>query len=541
MLKGIQWLFTRISRAILSVPVRTKIAGIMAVPVLILGFGLNYWITSGLSAWLSYVLSDDRIQAAMTVGSRSTLLVTFLAAIFSLLLSLLLTDVLSQPILRLKKTAEQVAAGNFNTRAEVWANDEIGSLAISINKMIDHFDVFQEDLAQSNARLLALNRIALAADREAEIHDVLYIVLENLLELTGLPAGWVYLYDPELEKFHLASWCGDSPELQDHLLAAQPGNPTLCRCQSALQTDALGGDVVIRDCGRMEFCGFEPAAARHITIPIEARDNRFGVINLSFPAGLELAPETRQWLTSIGQQISEIVANAWLQMKLKEKEAARQALLESLVTAQEEERSRLARELHDQVGQSMTSLLVRMKAWERKAIQPEDQARFAALLEDAGGIIEQLRDISYSLRPPVLEDLGLPAALEALAASMAGEGGFQYEIDCPPLQQPLRPGEDLMLYRIAQEAFTNIVRHAAARQVRVALNQQGNLLQMQISDDGRGFDPARVNVTPNQRHLGLISMSERAELAGGWLEMFSSPGKGTLVRVSLPISLLEAA
>lgn len=540
MLNGIQWLFTRISRAILSVPVRTKIAGIMAVPVLILGFGLNYWITTGLSAWLSYVLSDDRIQAAMTVGSRSTLLVTFLAAIFSLLLSLLLTDILSQPILRLKKTAEQVAAGNFNTRAEVWANDEIGSLAISINHMIDHFDTFQEDLAQSNARLLALNRIALAADREAEIHDVLYIALENLLELTDLPAGWVYLYDPELERFHLASWCGDSPELEAHLLAAQVGNPGLCRCQSALQTDALGGDVVIRACGRMEFSGYEPAAARHITIPIEARDNRFGVINLSFPAGLDLSPETHQWLTSIGQQISEIVANAWLQMKLKEKESARQALLESLVTAQEEERSRLARELHDQVGQSMTGLLVRMKTWERKAVQPEDRAQFGALLESASSIIEELRDISYSLRPPTLEDLGLAAALEALAANMAGQGGFRYEVECPPLEHLLRPGEDLVLYRIAQEAFTNITRHAAASTVRVEIKQMGNLLQMQISDDGCGFDPANVSVTSGQRHLGLISMSERAELAGGWLEMFSSPGNGTLVKVSLPLRLLEA-
>lgn len=539
MFKGIQWLLARLSKAILSVPVRTKIAGIMAIPVLVLGLGLNYWITTGLSAWLSYVLSDDRIQAAMTVGSRSTLLVTFLAALLSLLLSLLLTDFLTQPILRLKKTAEKVAEGNFDTRAEVWANDEIGSLAGSINQMIDHFDAFQEDLARSNARLLALNRIALAADRESEIHDVLYIALENLLALTDLPAGWVYLYDPEYEKFHLASWCGDAPGLQEYLLAEQPGNPMLCRCQEALKADDLGGDVVIRACGRMEVCGYEPAAARHITIPIEARENRFGIINLVYPPERTLSPETIQWLTSIGQQISEIVANAWLQMKLKEKEAARQALLESLVSAQEEERSRLARELHDQVGQSMTSLLVRMKTWERNAIQPEDQARFGSMLEDASGIIEQLRDISYSLRPPALEDLGLPAALQALAASMAGEGGFRFEVDCQPLEHKLRPSEDLVLYRIAQEAFTNIVRHAEAHQVRVQLKQEGNRLLLQISDDGCGFDPARVNMEAGARHLGLISMSERAELAGGWLEMFSSPGHGTLVKVSLPLRLME--
>jgi methyl-accepting chemotaxis protein len=123
-----QWIYDRL----LAVPVRVKVVGIGLLPILILGFTLNYWITTGLSDWLSYILSDVRVQAAMAAGERSVTLITLLAAVASIFFSLLLSYILSRPILSLKEMAQQVASGNLNARAQIWARDEIGELAVAI-------------------------------------------------------------------------------------------------------------------------------------------------------------------------------------------------------------------------------------------------------------------------------------------------------------------------------------------------------------------------------------------------------------------------
>ena len=203
-------IFQKINKSIrqfvLSVPVRWKIIGIGILPVIILGVSLNYWITTGLSDWLSYILTDVRVEAAMGAGSRSVLFVTVIAAFLSLILLALLVHILNSPIDALKETAEEVAAGNYDSRAEIWAQDEIGALAAAVNQMIDNLVTTQEDLSQTNRQLAVINRIGLAADQENEIQDVLFIALESMLDLLGLEFGWVYLYDPEVDKHHLASW-----------------------------------------------------------------------------------------------------------------------------------------------------------------------------------------------------------------------------------------------------------------------------------------------------------------------------------------------
>jgi methyl-accepting chemotaxis protein len=121
-----QWFYD----GMLSVPVRVKVIGIGLLPILILGFTLSYWITTGLSDWLSYILSDVRVQAAMEAGQRSVNLVTFLAGIISIYFSLILSYILSRPILLLREMAQQVAEGNLSARAPIWAKDEIGELPL---------------------------------------------------------------------------------------------------------------------------------------------------------------------------------------------------------------------------------------------------------------------------------------------------------------------------------------------------------------------------------------------------------------------------
>ena len=521
-----------IGHLILSVPVRWKIIGIGILPVIILGFSLNYWVITGLSNWLSYLLTDIRVEAAMSAGSRSVIFVTFLAAAFSVLILTLLVHILTRPILALINTAESVAAGKTDTRAKIWAQDEIGALAISFNQMIDKLIAIQDDLTQSNRQLEAINQIALAVDQEVEIHDVLFITLENLLDLLNLDFGWVYLYDPEVHKHHLASWKNVPEFIQEFILSVEEGD--LCPSQIPAEVKDAPNQIQIQSCPRLESAGIEQARSSHISIPIEAREIHFGVINLYYPHPDDLDRETLALLEAIQTKISEVVANAWLEIKLREKEAARELLLQSLVTAQEDERAHLARELHDQAGQSLTSLLIQLKAMENLCENEALEGNLHKMQDVVAETINRIRDLSYQLRPPSLEEFGFGTAVHALAEEMTDQTDIKIRIK-DKLQQEVSPDLALVLYRIVQEGLTNIIRHAQANQVTIDLVQNGNLLHLVIEDDGKGFDPAQILPEEGKRHLGLISMHERAELIGGNMEMYSAPGEGTTIKVQVPL------
>jgi signal transduction histidine kinase len=307
-----------------------------------------------------------------------------------------------------------------------------------------------------------------------------------------------------------------------------------CSCQQDLTDHKIGDRVQMRACRRLEHCISPRISQQHLTIPIEAREQRFGAINLLYPTDREFSDEAIEVLSSIGLQVSEIVANAWLQLKLSEKEAARQLLLESLVSAQEDERKRLARELHDRAGQSLTHILVRLKAIERKSNQPEIQESLNSLEEIVSNTIDQIRDLSYRLRPPALDEFGLNAALRSLVNQMASEANIQVECGCE-LEETLSPQVEVMIYRIAQEGLTNVVRHARAKHIKVTLSKRLQQIYLGIEDDGIGFDSNQLPIDTHKRHLGLISMNERTELIGGTFHLYSAPGEGTKLEVFVPI------
>lgn len=523
------WLYN----AIISVPVRIKITGIILMTVITLGLSLSYWVTTSLSDWLSYLLTDVRVEAAMRAGSRSVILITILAAAFSLVIASFLTFLLTRPLTDLRDMALEVADGNLEARAPIWAKDEIGEVAIAINTMTDHLVATQADLARTNRRLSATNQIMLAAERESDIHDVLYAILQSIAQVTGLQTGWIYLLDPERDRFHLASW-HDAPETMQPLLLHEYGDDR-CQCQQDLVNGRLPTLSHCHPCERLT--GSPYAAHKHISLPIEARGRRYGVVNLLCPEKYALGQDDRELLATVGSQISEIVANAWLRLKLAEKEAARQALLESLVKAQEDERGRLARELHDGAGQMLTSLLVRIKTMEKQCPTPELKSDLHTLLDLVSETVEQMRDLSYRLRPAALEELGLPVALRTLVREMTADTAVSAHYQTNLQKVPLPHGLDVTLYRIAQEGLTNVLRHAQAEQVTVKLLQEDNNVVMRICDDGCGFIPHAVTAVPepDRRHLGLISMQERAAMAGGTLRIDSTPGEGTTLHVRVPL------
>ena len=230
--------------------------------------------------------------------------------------------------------------------------------------------------------------------------------------------------------------------------------------------------------------------------------------------------------------------NAALFEELTRKEAARSELLKKVIRAQEEERRRIARELHDETSQALTALVVGM---ETAAMAPEaERARFQKKLTELKELaVETLEDVHrliYDLRPSVLDDLGLVAGLRWYADSRLQSAGVQVRVSVKGDEKRLPAEVESTLFRIGQEAISNATRHARATDVLMALDFQDGSITLEVKDDGVGFDVASVTNSGGPRPgWGILGMQERATLLGGTLQIESEPGKGTHVKVSIPL------
>ena len=222
--------------------------------------------------------------------------------------------------------------------------------------------------------------------------------------------------------------------------------------------------------------------------------------------------------------------------QLREKEEERTRLLERVISAQEEERQRIARELHDEAGQALSSLMLGLKHLEETCGDPSAKGKAAELRSLAADTLELTHDLALELRPSVLDDLGLVAALERYAKDYANRYNISLDFHAVALgDKRLLPQEEIALYRIVQEALTNVARHASARNVSVLLEERNGTTVVIVEDDGKGFDVAAVMGGAGQsRRLGLRGMEERASLIGGKLTIESRPGAGTAVFVEVP-------
>lgn len=216
-----------------------------------------------------------------------------------------------------------------------------------------------------------------------------------------------------------------------------------------------------------------------------------------------------------------------------------QALAGRVIYAQEEERRRIARELHDDTGQTLTLLLVRLKLLEGGADSEARQAEIAELRALVSAAIDRVRRLALDLRPPALDHLGLAASIRSLVRQLKETTPLAISLELPEAAITLSPEQAIAVYRIVQEALTNILKHADARQAWVKLAQQDGRLTIQIRDDGHGFKPLSLDRTRKQdadgRGLGLFGMEERAHLAGGRLQIASQPEQGTAVQVTIPL------
>jgi PAS domain S-box-containing protein len=210
------------------------------------------------------------------------------------------------------------------------------------------------------------------------------------------------------------------------------------------------------------------------------------------------------------------------------------ALTRKLVQAEEAERRRIAAELHDRAGQSLSALNINLDiVLKNEALDPAVRRRLADAVALVEGTLQSIENVMAELRPPLLDEYGLGAALGAHAEEFSRRTGILVTVDdaAPEAVKTLRHDAAVALYRIAQEALNNVVKHARAKNVSIGISMRGEHLVMEVRDDGQGFDSAQ----PRRGRWGMTGMRERAEAAGGRLDVQSAPGTGTIVRVLVPL------
>jgi signal transduction histidine kinase len=229
--------------------------------------------------------------------------------------------------------------------------------------------------------------------------------------------------------------------------------------------------------------------------------------------------------------------NQILAEALEKRAAERGQLLKKLISAQEEERMRVARELHDELGQALSSTAIQIALAKRKL--PGEPGQSSTHLDQAESILttstEQMYDLISGLRPSILDDLGLQAALRALLKRMLDPQEVDHHLEISCAQEHLEPEIETVLYRVFQEALTNVVKHAHASTIHLKLNCENGSIEGELLDDGVGFDDDFPLESGEQRGLGLLGMRERVEPFGGSVEISSQPGEGTRVLVHIPL------
>ncbi len=238
---------------------------------------------------------------------------------------------------------------------------------------------------------------------------------------------------------------------------------------------------------------------------------------------------------------TEEAENRSLSEDLRRLVARQRKLLKRLITAQEDERKRVARELHDELGQALAGLSFQVNILEN-SVGADDQntitqlGQIRALINQTS---DRMYDLIMALRPSLLDDLGLVAALDAHADRMLPVSGISFELDASGMKNRLPPDLETALYRIFQEALSNVVRHANASHVYVSLAQDNGLFEGEIVDDGQGFVVKEVQIDGNSsRGLGLLGMQERVTQLGGQVEIKSQIGVGTSIHINIPLSTM---
>jgi two-component system NarL family sensor kinase len=378
-----------------------------------------------------------------------------------------------------------------------------------------------EQLQRRNRELSILNAIAEALNRTVDLDQALRATLAQAAALLGLHTGWIWLLDEESEESYLAAAQNLPPALARDPRCMEGR----CYCLDTYRVGDLKGaaNVNVITCSRLwGIVDGTDGLRYHASIPLYAQARRLGVMNLASTDWRELSPEDLRLLHTVGDLLSMAIERARL--------FAKSAQLGAV-----EERNRLAREIHDTLAQGLTAVALQLETADALLEGEVDPGRARQSVRQALTLtranLEEARRSVLDLRAAPLEGRTLVEALRALAEQYAEEDRPAVILEVTGGGHPLLPRIEVGLFRIAQEALANAVRHADASQVVVRLVTTPEQVRLSTEDDGRGFDPSQVT----HERFGLVGLNERAKLLGGSLLLQSSPGEGTRLEVTIPL------
>jgi signal transduction histidine kinase len=397
----------------------------------------------------------------------------------------------------------------------------------------------EESLVRRNEQLSILNAVANTLNQSLDLEDILGKTLDEVLRLTGIDAGAIFLKEEMVGDLELLAHRGLSEEAAH--LASRLGMLDGA-CGGVME---LGQLVVIPDISR--YRGRRAASLKReklstlVHVPLTAKGCTLGSMCVGTRHQRELNEEEQDLLTAIGSQIAVAIENARLYAEVQHKEQLRGELLKKVITVQEEERKRIARELHDDTSQALTALLYAAEEGMDMGSLAEVKEMLGGMQELAVRTLDGVHKLIFDLRPTMLDHLGLVPALRWFSQSRLEPTGVRVTIDekSPPRRLPSEV--ETALFRVVQEAITNIAHHAAARNAHISFGFDDEAVTVEVGDDGIGFDMIELALSPDSRRgLGLMGMRERIEVLDGELEIIAAPGYGTHVHIHVPVAERKA-
>ncbi len=400
---------------------------------------------------------------------------------------------------------------------------------------------------QSDALLLALGRVLGSSLRSDEI---LFRLTEQLvLGMTPADSGIIYLYDRNRHRLSNEASYG-YPNNIKYSIIPREGAAGMCYAErramlfssaKALKEQAATLRQTSVDCLDKMRSGLPPVISIMVS-PLLFNDKVYGVIQLEHHNSQHrvFTQADLSKLKSLSNWISLIIDDVQSHLVLKQNKRSYRHLLSKVLASGEEERKKVAREIHDEVNQLLLSARLKLEELERTF--PDNVGAIREKLQSVklhiNQVFDALQRISLSLRPPVLDELGLPEALDWYIQNLTNEAGLPITLYVKGLRNR-RPAPviEMELFRISQEALSNVIKHARATSARVELRFNKLQLVLRIEDNGEGFNPrAYLGTADAIKSLGLLGMQERAEICGGSFEIDSAPESGTRITVKIPIS-----
>ncbi len=410
---------------------------------------------------------------------------------------------------------------------------------VEIWRDVTEISRLKADFQQRLRYLSDLHFAGLVSSRTLSLNEVLNTTLDVVLNTLHADAGGVYLLEGQngepvlrLKAYRSITW--EVVQDIDYLKLGEGFSGRVVQS---------GHPLIIEDVRN------DPRLTRHLlnrenlramlVVPLISNNQVIGTVwAASRRPDIRFTEQEQDWLIAAGAQLALAIENARLYEELQQREMERSRLLAHVIHAQEEERKRVARELHDDINQALTVLVLDAdRLMERLPADLGDaRAALRRLKAGVGHIIDEVQRIILDLRPGPLDDLGLVPALRWYANSRLEAAGVKVHFEVTGDEAGLSDEQEIALFRVIQEALNNILQHADAQHVRISIHFLSSKVIVRIEDDGIGFNVHEsFGRMGERRGLGLLGMKERLSLVGGQLEMQSAPYQGTQIRIYLPL------